>query len=268
MFQDVGDRLVGDEVHGLGDIGREIEVGVDVDRDRDRRPTDDGRQGGVDAAVLEDRRMEPAAELAQLTDRALDLLASAADQLLGGFGVGVDVVGRHPEVEADRNELLLDAVVKVALDSASLARHRVEDVLALDREVGDPPFGGCEPIDAEEPGVDLGLQASRPDRNPWDRSGSDDHQRERKQVERPEPCPAEDAVTEHHLDDERQREAPESEQQEREHDVDGDEADLTPPNRVGECPRDRSRSDPPDRHDGTRFDLVTERTKRADARVR
>src|SRR5215218_3322327 len=112
VLHHVGDRFVDDVVERLGNVGGEVEVGIDVDRDRDRRAGDHCRKGGVDAAILEDRRVQTTTELTQVTDRPLNLLAGADNQLASAVAVGVEVVLGHPEVKSDRHQLLLHAVVQ------------------------------------------------------------------------------------------------------------------------------------------------------------
>ena len=86
--------------------------------------------------------MQAAADLAHLADRALHLVARAHDQLAGTIGVGVEVMLGHAEVEPDRDQLLLHAVVQVAFDPAPFAGDGVEDVLALRGERRDAALGG------------------------------------------------------------------------------------------------------------------------------
>ena len=75
--------------------------------------------------------MQTTTELAQLADRSLHAIASLSEECPRPFWVVVDVVARQAQVDPDRDQLLLHAVVEVAFDAAPLVRHRVEDVLAL-----------------------------------------------------------------------------------------------------------------------------------------
>ena len=77
-----------------------------------------------------------------------------------------------PEVEPDRDELLLHAVVQVAFDPAPFAGDGVEDVLALRGERRDATLGGGQPVGPEEPARDLDLEPS------------DEHDQSRRRTER------------------------------------------------------------------------------------
>ena len=75
--------------------------------------------------------MQPTAQLAEFADRALHLGPRIADQFPRPDRIVVDLLFGHAEVETDRHQLLLHAVVEVPFDPSPLARHRIEDVGAL-----------------------------------------------------------------------------------------------------------------------------------------
>ena len=79
VLGDVRERLVDDEVRRALDGGRRPRGHLDVERDRDRRPGDDRGQRGVEAAVLEDHRVDAAHEVADLAQRRLRLLVGVGD---------------------------------------------------------------------------------------------------------------------------------------------------------------------------------------------
>ena len=59
-------------------------------------------------------------EVAQLLDGAPDLLGELVDHRLGGLGVVADQVAREPQVHRERDQVLLRAVMEVALHPAPL----------------------------------------------------------------------------------------------------------------------------------------------------
>src|SRR5207244_12294388 len=82
VFRDVRERLRDDVVGGrLDGRGQARLAGLDLDGQRHARG--ERLQGGVQAAVREDRRMNAACELAQLLERLRKLLAGRIEQLLG-----------------------------------------------------------------------------------------------------------------------------------------------------------------------------------------
>ena len=71
--------------------------------------------------------MDAARQLPQLLERARQLVAGRGDEQLGGGRVGVDPAPRQPQLQGERDEPLLRAVVQVALDPAALGvpgRHQ------------------------------------------------------------------------------------------------------------------------------------------------
>ena len=74
--------------------------------------------------------MDAACQVAQLLQREVGLLARLADQL-GGAGVGgFDPLLGHAQVQRERHQPLLRAVVEVALDAAPLGVGRSDDARA------------------------------------------------------------------------------------------------------------------------------------------
>ena len=89
------------------------------------RATTDG-QGGVEAAVGEDRRVDAPDEVAQLGEGRLGLVVGVGHERLGLLGVGVEALAGPAEVHGERDEPLLGAVVQVALDAAALGLGAVD----------------------------------------------------------------------------------------------------------------------------------------------
>ena len=85
------------------------------------------RQGGVEAPVGEDRRVDAAGEVAQLDQRLLGLAVGVVDQGPGRVGVGVELLLGPAQVHGQGDQSLLRAVVQVALDAAALDLDRVDD---------------------------------------------------------------------------------------------------------------------------------------------
>ena len=120
-------RLGGDEVRGGLDPGRRPFVQVDRDDRRQRAAVGQRLQSRPDPAVGEDRRIDAAGQVAQLAQGLGDAGAGLCDQLLRALRVGLELLLRHPEAHAERDQPGLRAVVQVALDAAELG------VLLLDR---------------------------------------------------------------------------------------------------------------------------------------
>ncbi len=182
----VGHRLGGDEVGGGLDRRGHARAGVAVDRDRQQPGARDQRlQGGLQAAVGEDRRGDPAREVAQLDDRAARLAARLLEQLARLGGIAVHLVLGQAERHRQRDEPRLRAVVQVALDPAQLLGLGVDRAGAGARELldamGQPRVLGAVPQAAERDDrvhAEERAQADdRPDRPevPEARQRPDDH---------------------------------------------------------------------------------------------
>src|SRR4029078_1989776 len=81
-----------------------------------RRPRRERRERGVEPTVGEHCGVDAAREVAELGDGALQRGGGCAEQILRPGGIGLDLLERHPEIHAEREQALLRAVVKVALD--------------------------------------------------------------------------------------------------------------------------------------------------------
>ena len=113
-------RLEAAEVRGGLGLFRVSAGKVDLDRTRQRQPRRGGAQRLAKPAVAQQRRVDAVRELAQLGDRGLHVAAQVLEQREHGLGVAVlgDLAGQ-PELDRQRDEVLLRAVVQVALDGAA-----------------------------------------------------------------------------------------------------------------------------------------------------
>ena len=89
-------------------------------------------------AVLQRGRMDAAGELAQLLQRLGQLVARGAHELLGLLRVATDLAPDQRELQRERDQPLLGAVVQVALDAAPLGVGRGDDALAGGLQLGEP----------------------------------------------------------------------------------------------------------------------------------
>jgi hypothetical protein len=121
---DVVDRRLHGRRHAL-DRRRQL--------DRHGASRSDRLERRTEAAIAQDRRMDPARELAQLLERLVELLAHLDDVLRGCVGIGMDLRFDQTQVERDRDEPLLGAVMEIPLESAALGvagRHDASARLA------------------------------------------------------------------------------------------------------------------------------------------
>ena len=129
MLGHVRERLGDDEVGRPLDRGRQPLAGRQVAPDGRRHgpPGGDRAERRHEAAIEQDRRGDPADEVAQLGQRLAGLLLAVEDELLRGGRIGVDPLARQAQVDRQHHQALLGAVVEVALDPVQLARLDVED---------------------------------------------------------------------------------------------------------------------------------------------
>ena len=119
VLGDVGEALGDHEVGHRLDRGRRAARHVHGQPDRDRHPRGHPGQGGIQAAVLEHRRVQAADQVAELGQGGLGLLVGLRDGLvrfLDGLGLGPG----HAQVHGQGDQPLLGAVVQVPLQSAPL----------------------------------------------------------------------------------------------------------------------------------------------------
>ena len=128
-------RLEAAEVGRRLDLARVAADARGEQRRRQRRQQRRRAQRVDEPAIGERRRIDPARERAHLVDRVLDLGAEPAQRRGALRVLAVGLLGHQLELDAQRDEPLLGAVVEVALDPAALvvggrldARARVADL--------------------------------------------------------------------------------------------------------------------------------------------
>ena len=118
------DRLGAAEVDG-GLDGRGVPAqALGVDGAREHGPAGRRGKGADEPALAEQRRVDAVCEVAQLAHGGLELRLQPVHDLPRGDGVGVAQPGRPAEVDGERREPLLGAVVQVTLDGASRLHRR------------------------------------------------------------------------------------------------------------------------------------------------
>src|SRR3954466_15364298 len=90
--------------------------------------------------------MDAPRELAELRERAVELAPRGVERAPAELGIVRELAPRQAELERQRDEPLLGAVVQVALEAAALAH----------RDLDEPGAGGLQLFD---PGPQLGLEA-------------------------------------------------------------------------------------------------------------
>ena len=96
-------------------------------RRRQRGAVARGAQRVREPAVHEQRRVDAVREVAQLLHRLLEVGRDLVEHLLGGVGIGVGELACEPGAHRERDEVLLRAVVEVALDAAALEVGGLDD---------------------------------------------------------------------------------------------------------------------------------------------
>ena len=118
MLPGILHRLEAAEVHrGLG-LAR---VPLDPLGDhlgREHRAVRRGAQRLGQPAVAQQRRVDAVRELAQLAERRLDVAAQLLEHRLDGLRIGLHELAGQADLDRERDEVLLRAVVEVALDPA------------------------------------------------------------------------------------------------------------------------------------------------------
>ena len=79
--------------------------------------------------------MDAAGQLAQLLERVLELLASRGQVLAGTAGIGLEAPLDHAQLQRERHEPLLGAVVEIALQPPALGVAGLHDARARASEL-------------------------------------------------------------------------------------------------------------------------------------
>ena len=139
VLDDVGERLGRHEVGSALDAALETPVGqrlVDVQRDLQREALGPGVDRRHDALVVEDRRMDALGDRTHVTERPAHVVLGAGDGGHGGVGRDGDLIDRQAQLAGQRRQLLLHAVVDVALDAPSLLVLSLDDARTRRRDLG------------------------------------------------------------------------------------------------------------------------------------
>ena len=135
MLGGVLQRLEAAEVHRRLHLGRVAADAVGVDAHGERAPVGGRPQRLGQPGVHEQRRVDAVGQVAQLLDGVLHRVAERVEHLGGRLRVvGEDVLG-EPQVHREGHEVLLGAVVEVALDLAALGVAGGHDAGARGAEV-------------------------------------------------------------------------------------------------------------------------------------
>ena len=129
MLGHVGQSLRDDEVGcPLGRRRKPFAGGEVAGDDRGHGPPPGDRlDRGDETPVHEDRRRDPAHEVADLRQGLARLFLALEDELLGRRGIVVDPLAGQSQVDGQHDQALLGAIVEVTLDPVQLARFDVQD---------------------------------------------------------------------------------------------------------------------------------------------
>ena len=146
VLDDVGQRLGDDVVGGRLDRRRQPLGGRAGDAHRDRRALGQCRQRGLQPLLGQHRGVDAARQLAQLLQRRLQLGLGAVEQRTGALGILLHPRLRQPQLQRQRHEALLSAVVEVALQPPALGDADIDEPRPRALQLG-------------HAGAQLGLQA-------------------------------------------------------------------------------------------------------------
>ena len=107
------------------------------DRGRERGARRGRAQRLLQSAVHQQRRVDAVREVAQLLHRVLQVVTDLLEDLLRGVGIGVGELTRQIHVDGQRDQVLLRAVVQVALDGTALRVAGFDDARADARNSSD-----------------------------------------------------------------------------------------------------------------------------------
>ena len=157
----VGERLGGDEVRGGLDGGGQPLLRHALQRDRHGDAAGEAHQRRLEPALGEHGGMDAARELAQLGCRRRQVRDRLVEQRARECGVGLELPACEPQRERQADEVLLRAVVEVALEPAPGVVARGDDPGARRAQLllGRQPVGDLADV-AEEHGRAAPLPAS------------------------------------------------------------------------------------------------------------
>ena len=132
MADHVLHRLDAAEVHACLDVGVETEIGEPrccLHASVRAHLSDVRAERGNDALVHQERREDPAREVAQLFERGRRLLAESVEGRLRPVGIALNQTRRFVELRSDVEQLSLRALADISFEAAPLGVAR-----------GDEPF--------------------------------------------------------------------------------------------------------------------------------
>jgi hypothetical protein len=127
VLTDVRQRLGDDVVRRGLDLRRKADALLGLEPHGQRGARRKRAERRREPALGEKRRMQAARELPQLGVCAVHALDRAVEQLRGARRILLERAARQPERVRDEHELLLRAVVEVALDTLPLGVSRSDD---------------------------------------------------------------------------------------------------------------------------------------------
>ena len=145
VLGDIGEALRDDVVRrNLERLGKPA-LDVDLQLHGHRGPRGELLERDCEPVAADDRRVQASGDLAQLCQRSRDLSPGPVDPRLD-VRVAVDSPLEHAQLEGERDEPLLRAVVEVALEQLPLTLRRLDDARAGAAELLEPgPQLGVEP---------------------------------------------------------------------------------------------------------------------------
>jgi hypothetical protein len=120
-------RLRDDVVDRGFDRGGEPTIRDLRDLDRDRRSFDERVQCSCQAAFSENCRVDPAREFTELLECLVELIVGFGQKRFRRFGILSQVCLDDPQLDRERDEPLLRAVVQVSLQPSTLGVARLDD---------------------------------------------------------------------------------------------------------------------------------------------
>jgi hypothetical protein len=119
VLADAFQRLYASAVDGAQGFGGALVARGDLDRRVDPEARSRRAQRSADVAPLDERRVDPLREPRRLFERLPDVTCRLLHELLRPSGIGVDERARELQVDGERDEVLLDALVQRALDAVA-----------------------------------------------------------------------------------------------------------------------------------------------------
>jgi len=130
VLDDIRQRLARDEVRRGFHLWRKACIEY-LERDRERTSTRERVERCREALLGEDRRVHAPRELTELVNGRLELVDRGREQAVDlGIGVFAGPALGNAELEGQRNQPLLGAVMQIALDPAPLVVRRRDDTPA------------------------------------------------------------------------------------------------------------------------------------------